>query len=99
MRGDGRGQRAQAPPSPRRGNQDAHVGQDAFPFGICAAGHGRGLFLFGVHDGESMFEPLEANFIDVIRRAQAFQRDRFGVALRNREFFGGLLERQIVCEE
>ena len=52
-----------------------------------------------MHDGEAVLEVREAHFVDVIGRAGGFQLDRLGIAVRDGQFLGGLLEREVVREE
>ena len=99
MGGDRRRQRTQSAAPPLGVHEHAHVGQDAFPFGVGAAGHRHPPAIVFVHDRVAVFEVGEPHFVDVVRRAEALQFDRLRVAVRDGQLLGGLQQRQVIGEE
>ncbi len=99
MGGDRRGQGTQPAPPPLGVHQDAQMAQQTFPFPIGTARHRDPPAVDVVDDRVPVFELGESHFVDVVRRAQPFQLDRFRVAVGNGQFLRGLAERQVVSEE
>jgi hypothetical protein len=92
-------ERSQSAAAPFRGHREPHVGQDAFPFGVGAAGQGHALPLVVVDDGVAVLEVGKAHLVHVIGRAQALKFDGFRVAVRDRQLLRRLQQRQVVGEE